>query len=79
MDAASSGFVLPGQASQLALPVTGPGELSFDWMVDCSDVRSPGVPGKEGDGLQVTIDGVPQDSITGTTAWANKTYVDSPG
>ncbi len=79
VDAASSGFVLPGQASQLALPVTGPGELSFDWMVDCSDVRSPGVPGKEGDGLQVTIDGVPQDSITGTTAWANKTYVDPPG
>lgn len=70
-DAAQSGQISDNQNSYLQTTVSGPGNLSFYWKVD-SEVNN--------DFLRFYIDGVEQSgSLSGSTAWAQKSYVVAAG
>jgi hypothetical protein len=64
-DAAKSGAISHNQESWMQTMVTGPGTLSFYWMVS-SEINY--------DYLEFYIDGVRQDRISGTVNWQQKTY-----
>ncbi|MBI4712424.1 MAG: fibronectin type III domain-containing protein [Planctomycetes bacterium] len=63
-DAARSGYINHSQSSYFETTFTGPGTLTFWWKVSSSS----------SDYLYFYIDGVSQNSISGSSAWAQKTY-----
>jgi hypothetical protein len=64
-DAAKSGTISHSQESWMQTTVSGPGTLSFYWMVN-SEVNY--------DFLEFYIDGVRQDRISGAVNWQKKSY-----
>jgi len=64
-DAAKSGTVGNNQQSWMETSVTGPGTLSFWWMVSSQ---------ANADYLRFSIDGTQQTQISGSVSWQQKTY-----
>ncbi|MCK4736013.1 MAG: hypothetical protein KAT65_26395, partial [Methanophagales archaeon] len=64
-DAAESGDILDNQNTWLETTVSGFGTLTFYWKVSSES---------DYDYLKFYIDGVEQDSISGSTLWEQKTY-----
>lgn len=60
-DAMQSGMVADGLTSSLLTYVSGPSIVTFKWMVASSSTA---------DVLSVSLDGIAQQSISGTTGWA---------
>jgi len=69
-DAAKSGTIGNSQQSWLETSVTGPGTLSFWWMVSSQ---------ANADYLRFSIDGTQQTQISGTVSWQQKTYTIAAG
>ena len=64
-DAAESGDISDNPDTWMETTVSGPGTLSFYWKVSSESGY---------DYLRFYIDGAQQDSIAGSTSWAQKTY-----
>ncbi|MGB5925597.1 MAG: hypothetical protein WBH01_05830 [Dehalococcoidia bacterium] len=64
-DAVQSGYITHNQATWIRTTVTGPGTLSFYWMVRSQD---------EYDCLEFHIDGLEQVSISGSPQWEQETH-----
>lgn len=64
-DAAQSGNISDNQVTWRSTSVNGPQTVSFYWKVDSES---------DYDYLRFYIDGVQQDSISGSTSWEQKTY-----
>ncbi|MDP2759325.1 MAG: VWA domain-containing protein [Sideroxyarcus sp.] len=69
-NAAKSGTITHSQSSTLTATVSGAGELSFYWKVSSESCC---------DYLKFYIDGVLQNSLSGTQEWARKTYTLASG
>ena len=69
-DAAQSGDILDNDETWMETTVSGPDTLTFYWKVDSESGC---------DFLTFEIDGVEQDSISGYTLWAQKTYTIGSG
>jgi hypothetical protein len=68
--AAQSGAITDSQSTSFQTQVTGPGPLSFYWAVSSEP---------DYDFLQVFIDNVLKDQISGNSGWQHKTYYLSRG
>jgi len=64
-DAAECGDIGDDEESCIQTSVSGPGTLSFYWMVSSEEGH---------DYLRFYVDDVQQDSISGSTSWTQKTY-----
>ena len=69
-DAVQSGAISHNQTSWMETAVNGPANISFWWKVSSESGY---------DYLKFYIDGVEQDSISGETSWAQKTYTLTSG
>jgi hypothetical protein len=65
VDAVQSGYIGNDSETILQTTVSGPGEVSFRWKVDSEE---------EYDFLRFKIDGLTQNSISGTSDWLLQTY-----